>query len=116
MEAVRLRAEPIREISAISASDSQLKLWIPSSSAYRISSAVLPTPEKTTELAFAPAANTRYNSPPETISNPAPASASAAKTATLEFDLTAKQTLCGMPRRADSYRRNRLRMACFEYT
>ena len=47
------------------------------------------TPENTTRSAFPPAANTRINSPRETISNPAPACAKMPSTARLEFAFTA---------------------------
>ena len=75
--------------SASSDSDSQLKLWMPLASAYSTSSAVLPTPENTTFPGSPPACSTRYSSPPETISNPAPAFASSASTASDEFAFTA---------------------------
>ena len=42
-------------MSASSLSDSQLKLWMPDTSAYSTSSAVLPTPEKTTFAGSPPA-------------------------------------------------------------
>lgn len=52
--------------------DSTLKQATPASSAKRISSALLPTPENTTFDAGAPAASTRLSSPDETMSKPAP--------------------------------------------
>ena len=51
--------------------------------------AVLPTPEKTTLAGSPPAWSTRYNSPPETMSKPAPARASKASTASDELAFTA---------------------------
>jgi hypothetical protein len=66
-----------------------LKQKMPTSSASFISAAVLPTPEKTTFFGSAPAASTRCNSPPETMSNPAPRRAKMFRMARLELALTA---------------------------
>ncbi len=74
-----------------SLADSTLKQRMPTSNAACISSAVLPTPENTTFLGSPPAANTRANSPPETISKPAPNCAKTLSTARFGLALTAKQ-------------------------
>jgi hypothetical protein len=71
------------------AGDSTLKQWMPASSAARISSRALPTPEKTILSALPPAASTRASSPPETMSKPAPRSAKSLRMARLEFALIA---------------------------
>ena len=83
------RRAAMASISASSASDSQLKLWMPLASAYSTSAAVLPTPEKTTLPGSPPAWSTRNSSPPETMSKPAPALASSASTASDELAFTA---------------------------
>jgi tetratricopeptide (TPR) repeat protein len=47
------------------------------------------TPEKTTRAGSPPACSTRYNSPPDTMSNPAPARASSPRIASVELAFTA---------------------------
>ncbi|CSC76568.1 Uncharacterised protein [Vibrio cholerae] len=54
-----------------------------------ISASVLPTPENTTLLGSPPAANTRSNSPTETISKPEPKRAKVFNTPKLELAFTA---------------------------
>jgi hypothetical protein len=54
-------------------------------SAARNSGSVLPTPENRILLAGKPAANARFNSPPDTTSAPAPSFASVRSTDWLEF-------------------------------
>ena len=83
------RRAAMASINASSDSDSQLKLWMPLASAYSTSPAVLPTPEYTTFDGSPPAAMTRNNSPPETMSKPAPARASSESTARDELALAA---------------------------
>ncbi len=56
-----------------SASLSTLKQPMPTSSARRISTRVLPTPEKMMSRPAPPAASTRSSSPPDTMSKPQPA-------------------------------------------
>ena len=85
-----LAATSFNRLSSLA--DSTLKQKMLAVKAARISSAVLPTPENTILLAAPPAANTRANSPPETISNPAPRRANKFKIARLGLDLTAKHT------------------------
>jgi len=85
-----LAATSLRRSSSLA--DSTLKQKMPASKAKRISASVLPTPENTTLAGSPPAAITRANSPPETMSKPAPNLANVFKIAKLGFDLTAKQT------------------------
>ena len=54
---------------------------MPASKAVRISARVLPTPEKITWDGSPPAASTRSNSPPDTMSKPQPAWANTCSTA-----------------------------------
>jgi len=62
---------------------------MPAASAASISSACLPTPENTTLLtAFGAAIFTRSNSPPETMSKPAPIPASNRRIDRFEFAFT----------------------------
>ena len=68
--------------------DSTLKQRMSCDSARRISSRPLPTPEKMTFRGSPPAAMTRSNSPPETMSKPEPSAARVFNTARLEFDFT----------------------------
>ena len=77
------------ELLAAPDSDSTLICRTPASSAARISSALLPTPEKTIRSAGTPAASAVASSPPETTSAPAPRRANVAMTAMLPFALTA---------------------------
>ncbi|MDT4854506.1 hypothetical protein FQZ97_888120 [compost metagenome] len=79
-----------------------MKQCTPICSARRISSRLLPTPEKTILPGSPPAARTRSSSPRETMSKPAPRRASTFNTPRLELALTAKQTRCGMPCRASA--------------
>ena len=72
-----------------SLTDSTLNMRISAFSASRISSRVLPTPEKMIFRGGTPARSARYSSPPETISAPAPARASVEITPRLELALTA---------------------------
>ena len=88
MRAARPTWRAHSEIRSASGSDSTVKMKIFSSSAYSISSRVLPTPAKTMRFALAPALSARKSSPPETMSKPAPRSASVWMTAALEFALT----------------------------
>ena len=76
-------------IRSSSSTTSTLKQRIPISSARRISSRRLPTPEKTIFSGSPPALMTRSSSPTETISKPEPSRARIFKTARLEFALTA---------------------------
>ncbi len=69
----------------ISGSLSRLICRTPPSSACRISSRVLPTPENTIRSPGMPAAFARAYSPPDTTSTPAPRSPSSLITAWLEF-------------------------------
>ncbi|VVN48507.1 hypothetical protein PS662_06117 [Pseudomonas fluorescens] len=85
--------------------DSTLKQCTPTSSARRMSSRVLPTPENTILSALPPAARTRSSSPRETMSKPAPRRARTFSTPRLELALTAKQTMLGMPASASAYAR-----------
>ena len=83
---------PATSLSLVnSLADSTLKQKIFAVSAARISSAVLPTPENTILEGEPPAVNTRANSPPDTMSKPAPNLANKFKIARLGLDLTAKQ-------------------------
>ena len=76
--------------SPSSASDSTLNIRIPAFSAASISHSCLPTPEKTTRPSAALLARrTRSSSPPLTMSNPAPNSASIRRIASDEFAFTA---------------------------
>ena len=99
-----------------SLADSTLKQKMPASNALRISASVLPTPENTTLEASPPAAMTRANSPPETISKPAPNFANKLKIAKLGFDFTAKQTRWSVPSNPASKRLNAEVSASLEYT
>ena len=69
MGATLFKSRAILSMSASSDADSTLKQRMPAVSANSISAADLPTPEKTTLPASPPAASTRCNSPPETISS-----------------------------------------------
>ena len=60
------------EMRSISRSDSALKARRPASTPARISSSVLPTPEKTIRSAGNPLSRQARSSPPETTSAPAP--------------------------------------------
>jgi hypothetical protein len=71
--------------AASSGSLSTLNCRMPPSSASRISSAVLPTPENTIRSPGTPAAFARRYSPPDTTSMPAPSDAISAITAWLEL-------------------------------
>ena len=70
-----------------SLTDSTLKRRISAFSASRISSRVLPTPEKMIFFGGTPARSARCSSPPETMSAPAPALARVEITARFEFAL-----------------------------
>jgi hypothetical protein len=72
-----------------SSADSTLSDLMPVSSAARISSFVLPTPEKTIRSAGTPARSAFASSPPETTSAPRPSSAAAWSSASASFALTA---------------------------
>ena len=72
-----------------SATDSTLKQRMPTSNARIISARDFATPEKTTFDASPPAANTRSNSPCETISKPEPNFAITFNMPILELALTA---------------------------
>src|SRR4029079_9215742 len=72
-----------------SATDSRLNWQRTGVRARRISSSVLPTPEKTILSGATPAATARRYSPPETTSAPSPALARVAITALLGLALTA---------------------------
>ena len=72
-----------------SLTDSTLNMRMSALSASRISSRVLPTPEKMIFFGGTPARSARWSSPPETMSAPTPARASVAITARLEFALIA---------------------------
>ena len=71
-------------------------------SARSISSAVFPTPEKTILRGSAPARRTRYSSPPETMSKPAPRRPEEPQDGEVQFAFTAKQVMCGKPAKARS--------------
>ncbi len=86
----RLPSEPATALRrSSSGTDSTLKHLTPASSARRISSALLATPENTTCSALPPAASTRASSPPETMSKPAPSRANTFSTPRLLFAFTA---------------------------
>ena len=72
-----------------SSSDSTLKHRMPASSASRISASRLPTPENTILRGSPPAASTRANSPPDTMSKPLPSRAKSERIARLELALSA---------------------------
>jgi hypothetical protein len=83
--AVRPRLKATADSVCNSLSLSTLKHLTPASNASAISMRVLPTPEKTTLAGSPPAAITRANSPPETMSKPKPMSAKVLITARLEL-------------------------------
>jgi hypothetical protein len=82
-------ADAIADSLRNSLSDSTLKQRTECSSASRISASLLPTPENTTLAGSPPAASTRWSSPPETMSKPAPARASRSMIARFEFAFSA---------------------------
>ncbi len=69
--------------------DSTLKQPMWANKADLISSQVLPTPENTVFFASPPAKRTRSNSPPDTMSKPAPHCAKSAKIVRLALAFTA---------------------------
>ena len=81
MRAVAPFWRAIAEIARNSGSDSTLKHRMSSSSAWAISAAVLPTPEKVMRDPGTPAARARRNSPSDTTSMPAPSRARVLSTA-----------------------------------
>jgi hypothetical protein len=76
-------------ISSSSSSDSTLSERIPASTAARISSSRLPTPEKTIPSGEIPACRHFASSPPETTSAPSPSAATTRRTASASLAFAA---------------------------
>jgi hypothetical protein len=76
-------------ISSSSSSDSTLSERIPASTAARISSSRLPTPEKTIPSGEIPADRHFASSPPETTSAPSPSAATTRRTASASLAFAA---------------------------